>query len=121
VSIRYPVAKGLIVGHEPVGVIAKLGAAVTGFKEGQRVIAGAITPFAAWLGDHNGAADKSAGARRQRLSYSGFAVPLLPDRYTSLDPGRQIERFGAPPPLTIHWNASDCQLAQRQGISSRAD
>jgi threonine dehydrogenase-like Zn-dependent dehydrogenase len=41
---EYPVAKGLTIGHEPVGVIAKLGTAVTGFKEGQRVIAGAITP-----------------------------------------------------------------------------
>lgn len=41
---EYPVAKELTVGHEPVGVIAKLGAAVTGFTEGQRVIAGAITP-----------------------------------------------------------------------------
>ena len=41
---EYPVAKGLTIGHEPVGVIEKLGSAVTGFKEGQRVIAGAITP-----------------------------------------------------------------------------
>ena len=41
---EYPVAKGLTVGHEPVGVIEKLGSAVTGFQEGQRVIAGAITP-----------------------------------------------------------------------------
>src|SRR6476619_5556145 len=41
---EYPVRPGLIVGHEPVGVIQKLGSAVTGFKEGQRVIAGAITP-----------------------------------------------------------------------------
>ncbi|WP_075220461.1 NAD(P)-dependent alcohol dehydrogenase [Acuticoccus yangtzensis] len=41
---EYPVAKGLTIGHEPVGVIEKLGAAVTGFEEGQRVIAGAITP-----------------------------------------------------------------------------
>ena len=41
---EYPVRKGLIVGHEPVGVIEKLGSAVTGYKEGQRVIAGAITP-----------------------------------------------------------------------------
>lgn len=40
----YPVARGLTVGHEPVGVIEKLGSAVTGFVEGQRVIAGAITP-----------------------------------------------------------------------------
>ena len=41
---EYPVARGLTIGHEPVGVIEKLGSAVTGFQEGQRVIAGAITP-----------------------------------------------------------------------------
>jgi threonine dehydrogenase-like Zn-dependent dehydrogenase len=41
---EYPVAKGLTVGHEPVGVIEKLGAAVLGYQEGQRVIAGAICP-----------------------------------------------------------------------------
>ncbi len=41
---EYPVAKGLTIGHEPVGIIEKLGSAVQGFSEGQRVIAGAITP-----------------------------------------------------------------------------
>ncbi len=41
---EYPVAKGLTVGHEPVGVIEKLGNAVQGYQEGQRVIAGAICP-----------------------------------------------------------------------------
>ena len=41
---EYPVAVGLTIGHEPVGVIEKLGSLVTGFREGQRVIAGAITP-----------------------------------------------------------------------------
>lgn len=41
---EYPVARGLTIGHEPVGVIEKLGAEVRGFREGQRVIAGAITP-----------------------------------------------------------------------------
>ena len=41
---EYPVERGLTVGHEPVGVIAKLGSAVQGYREGQRVIAGAITP-----------------------------------------------------------------------------
>lgn len=41
---EYPVAPGLTIGHEPVGIIEKLGSAVTGFQEGQRVIAGAITP-----------------------------------------------------------------------------
>jgi threonine dehydrogenase-like Zn-dependent dehydrogenase len=41
---EYPVQPGLTVGHEPVGVIEKLGSAVRGYREGQRVIAGAITP-----------------------------------------------------------------------------
>jgi threonine dehydrogenase-like Zn-dependent dehydrogenase len=41
---EYPVAPGLTIGHEPVGVIEKLGSAVDGYTEGQRVIAGAITP-----------------------------------------------------------------------------
>jgi threonine dehydrogenase-like Zn-dependent dehydrogenase len=53
---EYPVARGLTVGHEPVGVIEKLGSAVTGYREGQRVIAGAITPCgysnACLSGDH---------------------------------------------------------------------
>jgi alcohol dehydrogenase len=41
---EYPVKRGLTIGHEPVGIIEKLGSSVLGFKEGQRVIAGAITP-----------------------------------------------------------------------------
>ncbi len=41
---EYPVAKGLTIGHEPVGVIEKLGSSVQGYREGQRVVAGAITP-----------------------------------------------------------------------------
>lgn len=54
---EYPVAKGLTVGHEPVGIIEKLGSAVTGYEEGQRVIAGAITPsghsYASLCGCHS--------------------------------------------------------------------
>lgn len=41
---EYRVARGLTIGHEPVGIIEKLGSAVQGYAEGQRVIAGAITP-----------------------------------------------------------------------------
>ena len=41
---EYPVEKGLTIGHEPVGVIERLGSGVKGYKEGQRAIAGAITP-----------------------------------------------------------------------------
>jgi threonine dehydrogenase-like Zn-dependent dehydrogenase len=41
---EYPVAPGRIVGHEPVGVIAALGDAVSGYEVGDRVLVGAITP-----------------------------------------------------------------------------
>lgn len=41
---EYPVERGLTIGHEPVGVIEKLGSNVEGYHEGQRVIAGAICP-----------------------------------------------------------------------------
>jgi alcohol dehydrogenase len=41
---EYPVRSGLVIGHEPVGVIAALGEGVSGYRVGQRVIVGAITP-----------------------------------------------------------------------------
>jgi len=41
---EYPVKSGLVIGHEPVGVIEELGAGVTGYKTGERVLVGAITP-----------------------------------------------------------------------------
>ena len=41
---EYPVKPGLIIGHEAVGVLEEIGAGVTGFKTGERVIVGAITP-----------------------------------------------------------------------------
>src|ERR1044071_9830500 len=41
---EYPVKPGLIIGHEPVGVIAQLGAGVTGYQVGDRVLVGTITP-----------------------------------------------------------------------------
>lgn len=41
---EYPVEPGRIVGHEPVGTIAELGPGVTGYRIGQRVIVGAVTP-----------------------------------------------------------------------------
>jgi threonine dehydrogenase-like Zn-dependent dehydrogenase len=41
---EYPVREGLVIGHEPVGVIEALGAGVTGYAVGDRVIVGAITP-----------------------------------------------------------------------------
>ena len=41
---EYPVKPGLIIGHEPVGVIDELGAGVTAYQVGDRVLVGAITP-----------------------------------------------------------------------------
>src|SRR5687768_9871402 len=41
---EYPVREGLVIGHEPVGVIEELGAGVTGYEVGDRVLVGAITP-----------------------------------------------------------------------------
>lgn len=41
---EYPVRPGLVIGHEPVGVIDELGAGVTGYSVGDRVLVGAITP-----------------------------------------------------------------------------
>ena len=41
---EYPVAPGLVIGHEPVGVIEELGEGVSGYEVGNRVLVGAITP-----------------------------------------------------------------------------
>src|SRR5262252_7808078 len=41
---EYPVRPGLVIGHEPVGVIHELGPGVTGYAVGDRVLIGAITP-----------------------------------------------------------------------------
>ena len=41
---EYPVRSGLVIGHEAVGVIAELGAGVTDYEVGDRVLVGAITP-----------------------------------------------------------------------------
>lgn len=41
---EYPVRSGLVIGHEPVGIIEELGVGVTGYHVGDRVLVGAITP-----------------------------------------------------------------------------
>ena len=41
---EYPVRPGLVIGHEPVGVIEELGPGVNGYEIGERVLVGAITP-----------------------------------------------------------------------------
>ena len=59
---EYPVASGLTIGHEPVGVIEKLGSAVQGYQEGQRVIAGAITPSGTSNASLSGCGSQCGGA-----------------------------------------------------------
>src|SRR5687767_12398140 len=52
---EYPVEPGLVIGHEPVGVIEEIGSGVTGYDIGDRVLVGAITPCgqcSACLGGH---------------------------------------------------------------------
>src|SRR6266568_6559465 len=41
---EYPVKAGLVIGHEPVGIIHEIGHGVTGYAVGDRVLVGAITP-----------------------------------------------------------------------------
>jgi alcohol dehydrogenase len=95
---EYPVAKGLTVGHEPVGVIEKLGSAVRGYEEGQRVVAGAITPsgtsYASLAGDH---AQCGGGCRHGYKAIGGWRFGntidgcqaeyvLVPDAMANLAP-----------------------------------
>lgn len=95
---EYPVSSGLTVGHEPVGVIEKLGSAVHGYREGQRVIAGAITPSghsaACLCGCHSqdGAGTKhgfkAMGGWRFGNTINGSQAEylLVPDAMTNLAP-----------------------------------
>ncbi len=60
---EYPVRPGLVIGHEPVGVIVELGPGVTGYEVGDRVLVGAITPCGqclACLSNHHAQCGASA-------------------------------------------------------------
>ncbi len=95
---EYPVAKGLTVGHEPVGIIEKLGSAVVGYSEGQRVIAGAITPsgtsyaslcgFHSQCGGQDGTGWKPMGGWRFGNTIDGAQAEylLVPDAMANLSP-----------------------------------
>jgi 2-desacetyl-2-hydroxyethyl bacteriochlorophyllide A dehydrogenase len=41
---EYPVKPGLVIGHEPVGMIHEIGIGLSGYAVGDRVLVGAITP-----------------------------------------------------------------------------
>ncbi|MGM0693367.1 MAG: NAD(P)-dependent alcohol dehydrogenase [Pseudomonadota bacterium] len=95
---EYPVEKGLVVGHEPVGVIEKLGANVQGYREGQRVIAGAICPsFTSYAcqdgcsaqdGGHHAHVYKPMGGWRFGNTIDGAQAEYLrvPDAQANLSP-----------------------------------
>lgn len=59
---EYPVEKGLTIGHEPVGIIERLGKNVLGYHEGQRVIAGAICPSFTSYACQDGCSAQDGGA-----------------------------------------------------------
>jgi len=95
---EYPVSRGLTIGHEPVGIIEKLGSAVSGYEEGQRVIAGAITPsghsYACLCGQHS---QDGAGTRHGFKPMGGWKFGntidgcqaefvLVPDAMANLSP-----------------------------------
>ncbi len=95
---EYPVQSGLTIGHEPVGVIEKLGSAVEGYSVGQRVIAGAITPSgtsnASLCGMHSqcggahGHGWKAMGGWRFGNTIDGAQADflLVPDAMANLSP-----------------------------------
>jgi len=95
---EYPVAKGLTIGHEPVGIIEKLGKNVVGYKEGQRVIAGAICPsFTSYAcqagcssqdGLHHGHGYQAMGGWRFGNTIDGTQADyvLVPDAQANLAP-----------------------------------
>jgi alcohol dehydrogenase len=92
---EYPVAPGLTVGHEPVGVIEEVGLGVTGFVKGDRVIVGAITPCgqcrACLSGNssqcsHGGDGFEAAGGWRFGNTISGCQADyvIVPDAQANL-------------------------------------
>jgi threonine dehydrogenase-like Zn-dependent dehydrogenase len=89
---EYPVARGLTVGHEPVGVIEQLGEAVTGYVVGQRVLSGAITPCGqCWSclgGSSSQCGGKAMGGWRLGNTIDGCQAGyvLIPDAMANLAP-----------------------------------
>ena len=105
---EYPVEPGLIIGHEPVGVIEELGAGVTGYEVGERVLVGAITPCGqchACLSGHlsqcgHGSGYEAIGGWRFGNTINGAQAEylLVPNAQANLrqDPGRRHRRAGRP-------------------------
>jgi alcohol dehydrogenase len=82
---EYPVKAGLVIGHEPVGVIEEIGEGVTGYKIGDRVLVGAITPCgqcraclsAQWSQCGHGAGTEAIGGWRFGNTINGAQAEYL--------------------------------------------
>lgn len=77
---EYPVKPGLTIGHEPVGVIHELGAGVRGYRVGDRVLVGAITPCGQCidcLGGHTSQCGGAIGGWRFGNSINGAQAEYL--------------------------------------------
>lgn len=89
---EYPVRPGLILGHEPVGVISELGPGLDAvYSVGQRVIVGAITPcgqcFYCLNGNHSQCGGGIGGWRFGNTINGAWAEYLLvPDARANLAP-----------------------------------
>ena len=88
---EYPVRPGLVLGHEPVGVIAALGEGLDEYRLGQRVIVGAITPcgqcFYCLNGTHSQCHGPLGGWRFGNTIDGAWAEYLLvPDARANLAP-----------------------------------
>ena len=87
---EYPVRTGLVLGHEPVGVIEALGDGLEPeYRVGQRVIVGAITPcgqcFYCWNGAHSQCGGPLGGWRFGNTIDGAWAEYLLvPDARANL-------------------------------------
>jgi threonine dehydrogenase-like Zn-dependent dehydrogenase len=88
---EYPVERGRIVGHEPVGTIEELGSAVTGYQVGQRVIVGAITPCGQCLACLDGHQAQCGGSTPR-----GYAQALGGWRFGNTIDGCQAEYVRVP-------------------------
>lgn len=87
---EYPVKSGLTIGHEPVGIIHKLGSEVRGYAEGERVVAGAITPCGqcefCLAGNHSQCGGKAIGGWRFGNTIDGCQAEyvLVPNAMANL-------------------------------------
>ncbi|PWT95916.1 MAG: alcohol dehydrogenase [Blastocatellia bacterium] len=99
---EYPVKSGLVIGHEPVGVIEELGEGISGYEIGDRVLVGAITPCGqcrACLSGHlsqcgRGEGYEALGGWRFGNSINGAQAEYL------LVPNAQANLAKIPPELT---------------------